>query len=295
MREGLKELHIFAHLAYVLCNLPLHHLYFRSSVLEKAKQNVEATQEKQKADYDKKHANPSVYAIGSKVLDKDFTLKKRKEGKLDFRWLGPYYIMKNIGKGSYLLQEESTLKEKKSMVLTSNHTLLVVQKKKSQSQLPEKNCRHSIYLLHQFTRLYSGRENSPMSSKPLCNSNDNSSDISSVSPIKPSPVKVASKTTESFQCNTNDDSDVCTLAPVKSSLSKDKCPVISEQTSSTTKSLPSSNPIGSPKSSDFQRKSRHATTIKNKNYVVQRLHQGITSAKQKQNETMNLLKVRLLK
>ena len=49
--------------------------------------------------------------------------------------------------------------------------------------------------------------------------------------------------------------------------------------------MPSSNPIGSPKSSDFQRKSRHATTIKNKNYVVQRLHQGITSANQKQNET----------
>ena len=124
-----------------------------------------------------------------------------------------------------------------------------------------------------------------MSSKPLCNSNDNSSDISSVSPIKSSPVKVPSKTTESFQCNTNDDGDVCTLTPVKPSLSKEKCPVVSEQTSSTTKSLPSSNPIGSPKSSDFQHKSRHATTIKNKNYVVQRLHQRITSAKQKQNET----------
>ena len=53
------------------------------------------------------HANPSVYAIGSKVLVMDFTHKKRKEGKLDFRWIGPYYIMKNLGKGSYLLQEES--------------------------------------------------------------------------------------------------------------------------------------------------------------------------------------------
>ena len=41
-------LHIFAHAAYVLC-----HLYFRSGVLEKAKQNVEAAQEKQKADYNK--------------------------------------------------------------------------------------------------------------------------------------------------------------------------------------------------------------------------------------------------
>ena len=41
------------------------------------------------------------------------------------------------------------------------------------------------------------------------------------------------------------------------------------------------------KSSDFQCKSRHATTIKNKNYA-QRLHQKITSAKQKHNETTEL-------
>ena len=72
-------------------------------MLEKAKKNVEAAQEKQKADYNKKHANPSAYAIGSRVLVKDFTRKKRKEGKLDFRWIGPYYIMKNLGKGSLSL------------------------------------------------------------------------------------------------------------------------------------------------------------------------------------------------
>ena len=34
--------------AYVLCNFALDHLYFRSSVLEKAKQNVEAAQENRK-------------------------------------------------------------------------------------------------------------------------------------------------------------------------------------------------------------------------------------------------------
>ena len=68
MREGFNELHIFAHPAYVLCSLILHHLYFTSSVLEKAKQNVDAAQEKQNADCNKKHANPSVYAIGSNVL-----------------------------------------------------------------------------------------------------------------------------------------------------------------------------------------------------------------------------------
>ena len=66
-------------------------------MLVKAKQNVAAAEEKKKADYNKKHANPSVYAIGSIVLVKDFTCKKRKEGKFDFRWLGPYYIMRNLG------------------------------------------------------------------------------------------------------------------------------------------------------------------------------------------------------
>ena len=49
--------------------------------------------------------------------------------------------------------------------------------------------------------------------------------------------------------------------------------------------MPSSNPLGSSKTSDFQHKSRHATTIKNRNYAAQRLHQKITFAKQKQNET----------
>ena len=71
----------------------------RSSILEKAKANISAAQEKQKADYDRKHANPTVYKVGSKVLAKDFLRRKRKEGKLDYRWLGPYVIMKNLGKG----------------------------------------------------------------------------------------------------------------------------------------------------------------------------------------------------
>nr|XP_047142905.1 uncharacterized protein LOC124817139 [Hydra vulgaris] len=85
----------------------------RSCILEKAKKNIETAQEKQKLHYNKKHANPFVYAIGSKVLIKDFLRKKRKDGKLDFRWLGPFCILKNLGKGSYLLQEIAILKEKK--------------------------------------------------------------------------------------------------------------------------------------------------------------------------------------
>ena len=44
----------------------------RANLLDKAKTNISAAQEKQKADYDRKHANPTVYKVGSKVLAKDF-------------------------------------------------------------------------------------------------------------------------------------------------------------------------------------------------------------------------------
>ena len=57
---------------------------------------------------------------------------------------------------------------------------------------------------------------------------DNCSDLSSVSPIEPSPVKVPSKTMQSSKCDTNDDDDY-TLVP-----DDDKCPVVSGQISSTT-------------------------------------------------------------
>ena len=71
----------------------------RSAILDKAKENIAAAQEKQRAHYNRKHANPTVYQVGSKVLVKDFLHKKRKEGKIDHRWLGPYVIFKNLRKG----------------------------------------------------------------------------------------------------------------------------------------------------------------------------------------------------
>eukprot|EP00731_Ephydatia_muelleri_P019971 Em0012g796a len=41
---------------------------------------------------------------GTQVLTKDFRKKKRKGGKLDFPWVGPYLITKSLGKGFYELQ-----------------------------------------------------------------------------------------------------------------------------------------------------------------------------------------------
>ena len=39
----------------------------RSSIIEKAKENIEAAQKKQREDYNRKHANTSVYTVGAKV------------------------------------------------------------------------------------------------------------------------------------------------------------------------------------------------------------------------------------
>lgn len=47
--------------------------------------------------------------VGSHVLKKDFTRKKRKGGKLDDRWLGPYTISKDLGKGFYSLSDSMSV------------------------------------------------------------------------------------------------------------------------------------------------------------------------------------------
>ena len=75
----------------------------RSTLIEEAKANIEAAQEKQREHYNRKHANPEAFLVGSKVLIKDFTRRKRQGGKMDFRWLGPYTIEKR----AYLLRHDA--------------------------------------------------------------------------------------------------------------------------------------------------------------------------------------------
>ena len=48
--------------------------------LNKAKANIKISQQKQKELCDRKHANPKVYQVGSKVLKKDFARKKKENG-----------------------------------------------------------------------------------------------------------------------------------------------------------------------------------------------------------------------
>ena len=48
------------------------------------------------------------YAVGAKMPVKDFNRKKRKGGKMDHRWMGPFMITKCLGKGLYSLNSCSS-------------------------------------------------------------------------------------------------------------------------------------------------------------------------------------------
>lgn len=50
------------------------------------------------------HIHAGTYSVGAKMLIKDYERKKRKGGKMDYRWLGPYIIEKSLGKGLYALK-----------------------------------------------------------------------------------------------------------------------------------------------------------------------------------------------
>ena len=67
----------------------------RQELLQQVKANIKQAQDKQKEYFDRKHANPAAYSVGAKVLKKDFLRKKRKGGKMDTRFVGPYIITKN--------------------------------------------------------------------------------------------------------------------------------------------------------------------------------------------------------
>jgi hypothetical protein len=77
----------------------------RIRVLNEVKENIIKAQQKQREVYNRKHSNPSKFVIGTSVLKKDFMRKKRKGGKLDHKWLGPYVIAKDLGRGFYALSE----------------------------------------------------------------------------------------------------------------------------------------------------------------------------------------------
>ena len=90
----------------------------RSTVQELVKKNIKAAQIKQKNHYDRKHGAQSCFSIGSVVVKKDFTRKKRRGGKLDHRWTGPFVITASLGRGLYQLKEVNGSKVGGSRIVT---------------------------------------------------------------------------------------------------------------------------------------------------------------------------------
>ena len=69
--------------------------------------NIEQAQKKQKLYYDRKHGAGACFSVGATVLKKDFRRKKRRGGRLDYRWEGPFQITALLGKGLYRLKKIS--------------------------------------------------------------------------------------------------------------------------------------------------------------------------------------------
>ena len=88
----------------------------RQKTLEEARANILYAQQKQKEAYDKKHFIPECFQVGSVVLKKDFTRRKRKGGKLDEKWVGPYRIVNALGRGLYRLEDVADSKKVVSRV-----------------------------------------------------------------------------------------------------------------------------------------------------------------------------------
>ena len=72
----------------------------REKAFEIAEANIKSAQTKQKETYDRKH-QPPTFSVGSKVLLENTAQKQRKGGKLESRWLGPYYVNRDLGEYEY--------------------------------------------------------------------------------------------------------------------------------------------------------------------------------------------------
>ena len=70
--------------------------------VEAITENIEQAQKKQKEYYDLKHSAATCFNVG--LWSSRKTRKRRKGGKLDCRWEGPYVISTSLGKGLFKRQ-----------------------------------------------------------------------------------------------------------------------------------------------------------------------------------------------
>jgi hypothetical protein len=117
----------------------------RHDINDKVKFHILKAQKKQKEYYDKKHKTDLCFNVGSLVLKKDFRRKKRRGGKLDFRWNGPYKIVSSLGRGLFKLEENSSGKIvdrvngvhlKKYFAMDSDDYPFLMHRQKTLSPLP---------------------------------------------------------------------------------------------------------------------------------------------------------------
>ena len=80
------------------------HFLFHNERLEKVKANIIDAQARQKKAYDRKRHNPDLFTCGTLVLKRDMKRKKQAGGKMDFKWLGPFKVMKSMGRSLYQIQ-----------------------------------------------------------------------------------------------------------------------------------------------------------------------------------------------
>ena len=66
----------------------------RTEVHAKAGQNITKAQDKQKRDYNRRHAAPTKIQVGDEILLKNLKREDGKGGKFSYKWLGPYIVNK---------------------------------------------------------------------------------------------------------------------------------------------------------------------------------------------------------
>ncbi|GET04841.1 hypothetical protein RCL_jg4783.t1 [Rhizophagus clarus] len=68
----------------------------------KIESKVEELQQKQKDYYNKRNVKRETYQIEDKIMKYNASKEKQWSGKLEEKWIGPYYILMN---GSYKIKE----------------------------------------------------------------------------------------------------------------------------------------------------------------------------------------------